>query len=378
MSNNAILKEQETMSQQALEQNKQAKTTQPQTKPNSKEGVNVSLKIISFLNLIGFTWFIPFVKLLSGEDPIQQLKEILKVIGVPVLAMLLFLVFWSWGASKVHTSLGAIPGPAAVWQETKSLAADHYKEKEKEISFYQRQDVRNVKKLEKNPDADVKIRQYTGKATYPQQIMTSLWTVFAGFILASIIAIPLGVICGLSPAFNAAINPIIQIFKPVSPLAWLPIVTLIVSAVYVVDGEPMFSKSFLVSAITVTLCSLWPTLINTAVGVSTIDNDLMNVSKVLQLGWWKTVTKIVLPSSLPMIFTGLRLSLGVGWMVLIAAEMLAQNPGLGKFVWDEFQNGSQHSLGKIMVAVFTIGIIGFMLDRIMLTLQKYFSYGDAM
>ncbi|MEH6503815.1 MAG: ABC transporter permease [Cycloclasticus sp.] len=378
MSNNAILKEQETMSQQALEQKKQAKTTQPQTKPNSKEGVNVSLKIISFLNLIGFTWFIPFVKLLSGEDPIQQLKEILKVIGVPVLAMLLFLVFWSWGASKVHTSLGAIPGPAAVWQETKSLAADHYKEKEKEIAFYQRQDVRNVKKLEKNPDADVKIRQYTGKATYPQQIMTSLWTVFAGFILASIIAIPLGVICGLSPAFNAAINPIIQIFKPVSPLAWLPIVTLIVSAVYVVDGEPMFSKSFLVSAITVTLCSLWPTLINTAVGVSTIDNDLMNVSKVLQLGWWKTVTKIVLPSSLPMIFTGLRLSLGVGWMVLIAAEMLAQNPGLGKFVWDEFQNGSQHSLGKIMVAVFTIGIIGFMLDRIMLTLQKYFSYGDAM
>lgn len=378
MSNNAILKEQETMSQQALEQKKQAKTTQPQTKPNSKEGVNVSLKIISFLNLIGFTWFIPFVKLLSGEDPIQQLKEILKVIGVPVLAMLLFLVFWSWGASKVHTSLGAIPGPAAVWQETKSLAADHYKEKEKEIAFYQRQDVRNAKKLEKNPDADVKIRQYTGKATYPQQIMTSLWTVFAGFILASLIAIPLGVICGLSPAFNAAINPIIQIFKPVSPLAWLPIVTLIVSAVYVVDGEPMFSKSFLVSAITVTLCSLWPTLINTAVGVSTIDNDLMNVSKVLQLGWWKTVTKIVLPSSLPMIFTGLRLSLGVGWMVLIAAEMLAQNPGLGKFVWDEFQNGSQHSLGKIMVAVFTIGIIGFMLDRIMLTLQKYFSYGDAM
>tara|TARA_R110002074_G_scaffold349634_1_gene520391 strand:+ start:178607 stop:179743 length:1137 start_codon:yes stop_codon:yes gene_type:complete len=378
MSNNAILKEQVTMSQQELEQDKQAKTTQPQTKPSSKEGVNMSLKIISFLNLIGFTWFIPFVKLLSGEDPIQQLKVILKVIGVPVLAMLLFLVLWSWGASKVHTSLGAIPGPASVWQETKSLAADHYKEKEKEMAFYQRQDSRNAKILEKNPDAVVKIRQYTGKATYPQQILTSLWTVFAGFILASIIAIPLGVICGLSPAFNAAINPIIQIFKPVSPLAWLPIVTLVVSAVYVVDGEPMFSKSFIVSAITVTLCSLWPTLINTAVGVSTIDNDLMNVSKVLQLGWWKTVRKIVLPSSLPMIFTGLRLSLGVGWMVLIAAEMLAQNPGLGKFVWDEFQNGSQHSLSKIMVAVFTIGIIGFILDRIMLTLQKYFSYGDAM
>ena len=103
----------------------------------------------------------------------------------------------------------------------------------------------------------------------------------------------------------------------------------------------------------------------------------MNVSKVLKLGWFKTVTKIVLPSSLPLIFTGLRLSLGVGWMVLIAAEMLAQNPGLGKFVWDEFQNGSSQSLGKIMVAVFTIGLIGFLLDRVMLTLQKFFSFGEA-
>ena len=344
----------------------------------ANDGVKVSVKINNVLELIGFTWFIPIVNLLAGENPAEQFKEILKVIGVPVLAMLVFVGFWGWGASKIHTSLGAIPGPVAVWEETKSLADDHYKEKAKEVAFYQRQDVRNAKKLEKNPDAVIKIRAYTGKATYPQQIVTSLVTVFAGFVLASIVAIPLGVICGLSPAFNSAINPIIQIFKPVSPLAWLPIVTLIVSALYTSGDDASFSKSFLVSAITVTLCSLWPTLINTAVGVATIDKDLMNVSKVLQLGWWKTVTKIVLPSSLPMIFTGLRLSLGVGWMVLIAAEMLAQNPGLGKFVWDEFQNGSQHSLGKIMVAVFTIGIIGFMLDRIMLTLQKYFSYGDAM
>ena len=345
---------------------------------SANEGVKVSLRINNFLELMGFTWFIPIVKLLAGENPAEQFKEILKVIGVPVLAMLIFIGFWGWGASKIHTSLGAIPGPVAVWQEAKSLAADHYKEKDKEVAFYKRQELRNAKKLEKNPEAVIKIRGYTGKATYPQQIITSLWTVFAGFILASVVAIPLGVVCGLSPSFNAAINPIIQIFKPVSPLAWLPIVTLIVSALYTADGDASFSKSFLVSAITVTLCSLWPTLINTAVGVATIDKDLMNVSKVLQLGWWKTVTKIVLPSALPMIFTGLRLSLGVGWMVLIAAEMLAQNPGLGKFVWDEFQNGSQHSLGKIMVAVFTIGIIGFMLDRIMLTLQKYFSYGDAM
>jgi len=180
---------------------------------------------------------------------------------------------------------------------------------------------------------------------------------------------------GLSPTANAAINPLIQIFKPVSPLAWLPIVTMVVSAVYVTN-DGLFSKSFLTSAITVTLCSLWPTLINTSLGVASIDKDLVAVSKVLKMGTWTKITKLVLPSALPLIFTGLRLSLGVGWMVLIAAEMLAQNPGLGKFVWDEFQNGSSQSLAKIMVAVFTIGIIGFLLDRLMYAIQSLFTFSN--
>ena len=165
----------------------------------------------------------------------------------------------------------------------------------------------------------------------------------------------------------------IQIFKPVSPLAWLPLVTIIVSALYVSD-DPMVSKSFLISAITVTLCCLWPTIINTTVGVATVDRDLMNVSRVLRLSWLKQTLKIILPSAMPMIFTGLRLSLGIGWMVLIAAEMLAQNPGLGKFVWDEFQNGSSNSLARIMVAVLVIGFIGFLLDRGMLMLQRRVSW----
>jgi nitrate/nitrite transport system permease protein len=222
----------------------------------------------------------------------------------------------------------------------------------------------------------VKWRQYTGKPTYIDQIVTSLKTVFMGFLLAAAVAVPLGVGCGLSSIVNAALNPLIQIFKPVSPLAWLPIVTMVVSATYV-SGDPLFEKSFVNSAITVTLCSLWPTLINTAVGVSSIDKDLLNVGRVLKLGWATKVFKLVLPSSLPLIFTGLRLSLGVGWMVLIAAEMLAQNPGLGKFVWDEFQNGSSASLARIMVAVFTIGIIGFLLDRLMLALQAMFTFGAS-
>ena len=173
-----------------------------------------------------------------------------------------------------------------------------------------------------------------------------------------------------------AFNPLIQILKPVSPLAWLPLVTMVVSAVYV-SNDPMFAKSFLTSMLTVLLCCLWPTLINTAVGVVGVSTDLNNVSKVLRLNWWTHVWKIVLPSAIPMMFTGLRLSLAIAWMVLIAAEMLAQNPGLGKFVWDEFQNGSSNSLGRIMVAVLVIGAIGFLLDRSMLMLQRLASWDKS-
>jgi len=331
-------------------------------------------QLIKFFNITGLTWFVPLVKIAAGENPSQQIKQLWLIMGVPIIAFILFLGMWSASATQIHTSLGAIPGPAAVWHEVAGLIDDHNAEREKEVAFVQRQEVRNAKKLAKDPNAKVRIRSYTGKATYLDQIITSLYTVFAGFIIATLIAVPLGIVCGMSPLFNTAINPLIQIFKPVSPLAWLPIVTLVVSALYVTTDDSWFEKAFLTSAITVTLCSLWPTLINTAVGVASIDKDLVNVGKVLRLNWSTQIRKIILPSSLPFIFTGMRLSLGVGWMVLIAAEMLAQNPGLGKFVWDEFQNGSSHSLGKIMVAVFTIGIIGFILDRIMQSLQNIFSF----
>ncbi len=338
----------------------------------------MSKQLIKFFNITGLTWFIPLVKIAMGENPAQQVRELLLIMGVPVIAFMLFLGVWSFSAGQVNTSLGAIPGPAAVWHEAGGLMDEHYAEKQKEVDYYQRQQERNQQKLAENPDAEIKARPYNGQATYLDKILTSLYTVFAGFVVATLIAVPLGLICGMSPVVNTAINPLIQIFKPVSPLAWLPIVTLVVSAVYVTTDDSWFEKSFLTSAITVTLCSLWPTLINTAVGVSSIDKDLVNVGKVLRLNWSTQIQKIIIPSSLPYIFTGMRLSLGVGWMVLIAAEMLAQNPGLGKFVWDEFQNGSSNSLGRIMVAVFTIGIIGFILDRIMQSLQNVFSFGKTL
>ena len=293
---------------------------------------------------------------------------------VPCIAIVLFLAVWAVLAPKVKVSFGALPGPKQVATEAVSLYKEHQSEREKERAFYQRQVDRKAKLLAENPNAEWKDRKYSGKPTYLDQILTSLKTVFAGFLFASLIALPLGIICGLSKTINIALNPFIQIFKPVSPLAWLPLVMISVSALYN-PPDPMFEKSFLSSAITVALCSLWPTLINTAVGVASIDQDYLNVAKVLRLGWFKQVWKIVLPAALPFIFTGLRLSLSVGWMVLIAADMLAQNPGLGKFVWDMFQNGSSQTLAQIMVAVFTIGFIGFMLDRIMLALQKAVSFG---
>nr|WP_233558167.1 ABC transporter permease [Alginatibacterium sediminis] len=312
------------------------------------------------------------VRLASGESPKRQFQDLFEKLGLPLLAIAIFLALWSFSAARVDTSLGTLPGPTAVYQQYLGLVDEHKAERLKEVAFYERQDKRNAEKLAKNPEATVKVRPYTGKPTFFDQIWTSLYTVFAGFVVASLIAIPLGVACGLNQKLYAAVSPLIQIFKPVSPLAWLPIVTMVVSAVYVSD-DPMFSKSFITSAVTVTLCSLWPTLINTAMGVASIDKDWINVGRVIRLHWSKQVFKIALPASLPMIFTGLRISLGIGWMVLIAAEMLAQNPGLGKFVWDEFQNGSSNSLGRIMVAVLVIGIIGFVLDWMMLSVQKLVS-----
>jgi len=303
----------------------------------------------------------------------QMVANKSKLMLLPLIGILIFLMFWHLSAREVQTSLGTLPGPSQTYQQFTKLVVEHFDEREKGHAFIERQEKRNAEKLAKNPDAKVKIRPYTGKPTFFDQILTSLVTVSAGFLLATAIAIPLGIVLGLNQGVYQAFNPIIQLLKPVSPLAWLPIVTMVVSATYVSD-DPMFAKSFVNSLLTVALCSLWPTLINTAVGVTSVDKDLVNVSKVLQLSWWQHIRVIVLPSAIPMIFTGLRLSLGIAWMVLIAAEMLAQNPGLGKFVWDEFQNGSSASLGRIMVAVITIGFIGLLLDRGMLQLQKWLSW----
>ena len=302
--------------------------------------------------------------------------DILRALGMPIIGIIAFLFLWHMAAQNVATSLGTLPGPADVLHQAGNLWTDYQEQQQRAAEFLAMQKERNAEILANNPDAEVKIRPFSGSVTFIDQILTSLGTVMAGFLLASLIAVPLGILVGLNRHLHQAVNPVIQVFKPVSPLAWLPIVTLVVSATYTVD-DPMFSKAFITSMVTVSLCSLWPTLVNTIMGVNSVSQDLRNVSQVLRLPFLTHVWKVVLPSSIPMIFTGMRMSLGIAWMVLIAAEMLAQSPGLGKFVWDEFQNGSSESLGRIMVAVIVIGMIGLLLDRGMLFLQRLLSWDKS-
>ena len=240
----------------------------------------------------------------------------------------------------------------------------------------------------------------TSEQTYPRtatifwQTKRSIATVFVGFIIAAAIAIPLGIMCGLNRIFMACMTPLISIFRPVSPVVWLLIFQIVVGALFLPDpaSHPLFvfmndklnpfsslqtNPAMIFSACTVAMCALWPALVNTALGVSAIDKDHLNVAKVLKLGFWSRLFKIVIPASLPLVFAGLRISLGVGWMVLIAAEALSSSDGLGKFVWDEYQNGSSQSFANIILACFVVGVIGFFLDRLMIILQRLVSFDDG-
>jgi nitrate/nitrite transport system permease protein len=192
------------------------------------------------------------------------------------------------------------------------------------------------------------------------KLFSSLGRVSIGFGLGSLFAIPLGLIMGSSKIAMKMINPIVQILKPVSPLAWFPL------------GLAIFQDSPKASIFMIFICSLWPTLINAAFGASNIPQDHKNVSKAFGFSTWKYLTKILLPFSLPHIVTGLRLSIGVAWMVIVAGEMLSGGMGLGYFVWEEGFNGG--NIAKILVAIIIIGLVGSLLDKCFTWLQNKFSY----
>ncbi|MFN0106724.1 MAG: nitrate ABC transporter permease [Bryobacteraceae bacterium] len=178
----------------------------------------------------------------------------------------------------------------------------------------------------------------------------SLFRVAKGFALAVLIGTPLGFLLGSSPLFFRMFDPTIQILRPISPLAWLPL------------GLILFRQSEPAALFTIALCSMWPTVVNTMQGVRAIPQDYHNVAKVLRLSRWRKFTKILLPATLPFMFSGYRLSLGIAWLVIVAAEMLTGTPGVGGFLWQEY-NSLIYS--HILLCILTIGIVGFILDRLM-------------
>ena len=192
--------------------------------------------------------------------------------------------------------------------------------------------------------------------------------------IVSLIAIPLGIICGMSAAAFEMINPFIQVFRPVSPLAWLPIVAIVVGATMAdVAANSFWAKSYVVAAVVVTLCSLWATLINTANGVAQVEKDYLNVAKVLKLSKIKTLFKILIPSALPYMFTGFRLSLGIAWLVIVAAEMLVGGTGIGYFVWNEWNN---LSITNVITAILVIGLVGMLLDQMLARVARLVTFPE--
>ncbi len=191
------------------------------------------------------------------------------------------------------------------------------------------------------------------------QLMYSLGRVLLGFVLAMIVAIPLGYMIGISPLLNSALMPFIQLLKPISPLAWMPI------ALYTIKD------SHASSIFVIFICSVWAMLANTAFGVATVKREWLNVAKTLELSPLQTAIKIVLPASFPTIVTGMRISMGIAWLVIVAVEMLVGGTGIGYFVWNEWNN---LSLSNVVFAVILIGLVGMILDAIFAVLQKKVTY----
>ena len=364
-------------------------------KKNSKKILRYNPnRVAHTLDKLGLGYFSPIARLIGGDEPKKQLREIASNTFLPMLAFAIFIGVWGICSQFVVSDSTRIPSPAQTWSAWQGMVDFAEAEKLKESEYYQANEERALKmeakaktseeagdldKVERYNGMAEKFRSkvYQGATTFFDQIGISLITVAVGFLAACILGVPVGILCGISKRVNIALNPIIQLFKPVSPLAWFPIVFVFTTwGIEQPESTSIWQRALWTSAGVVTLCSIWPTLINTAVGVASVDKDHLNVAKVLKLGWFKRIWKIVLPSSLPLIFTGLRLSIGVGWMVLVASDMMAQNQGLGKFVWDMYQNGDTQSTAQIIIAVFFIGAIGFLLDRVMLVCQRLVTFEE--
>jgi nitrate/nitrite transport system permease protein len=193
-------------------------------------------------------------------------------------------------------------------------------------------------------------------------ILFSLERVAVGFGLAAAVGIPAGFLIGRFAVLNSMASPLISLLRPVSPLAWLPI------------GLLVFKSANPAAIWTIFICSIWPMIINTAVGVQRVPADYLNVARVLNLSEWKVFTKILFPSVLPYMLTGVRLSVGTAWLVIVAAEMLTGGVGIGFWVWDEWNN---LNVKHILIAIFVIGVVGLLLEWLLISIAKRFSYDDV-
>jgi nitrate/nitrite transport system permease protein len=235
---------------------------------------------------------------------------------LPLVGVGVALLVW-WAASAAVADL---PSPLRTWEESKLYV---------------------LAPFEKRGESD----QGIGRLAF-----YSLKRVAQGFLLGIAIATPLGFLLGMSKALARMFDPVMQVMRPISPLAWLPL------------GLILFRKSEPAALFAIAVCSMWPTVINTMAGVRAIPQDYWNVARVLRLSPLTTFTKIVVPATLPYLFTGFRLSLGIAWLVIVASEMLTGTPGVGGFLWQEYNS---LIYAHILLAILTIGVVGFVLDRLM-------------
>lgn len=264
----------------------------------------------------------------TGVPERSRLKAILNI-GVlhilpPILGLLAFLLIWAQ-----ISSVSGLPGPAKTWASATELFAN---------PFYQ-----------KGPND-----QGIG-----WNVLHSLARVGMGFGLAALIGIPFGFMIGRFAFMSRMAAPIISLLRPVSPLAWLPI------------GLFVFKEAQPAAIWVIFISSIWPMIINTAVGVTRVPQDYLNVARVLRLSEWKVFTKILFPAVLPYMLTGVRLSIGIAWLVIVAAEMLTGGVGLGFWVWDEWNN---LNVEHIIIAIFVVGIVGLLLEQVLVLVAKRFEY----
>jgi nitrate/nitrite transport system permease protein len=247
-----------------------------------------------------------------------DLSALLLPLGGAVVIVLL------WAASSATWSKN-LPSPLKTWQVSKPFVTAPF---------------------EKRGELDQGILRF---AWY------SLWLVAKGYAVALLIGTPLGFLLGRSKLFAKSFDPLIQVLRPVSPLAWLPL------------GLVLFEKSQPAALFTIAICAMWPTVLNTALGVRSIPQDYLNVARVLQLSPSKTFFKVLLPAALPYMFTGFRLSLGIAWLVIVAVEMLTGSPGIGGFLWQEYNSLIYE---HIIMCILAIGLVGFVLDRLMSVVER--------